>query len=96
MDVILESGYTLPVTCIGMGGKSELLRTLMLHHSLLRSKAVLDQLRSGLSALGVSDAMSKYPTILEPYFVAGKQPPLTAGNAFFQQICALFKYYINP
>lgn len=79
----LEAGYTLAVTSIGMGGKSELLRTLMLHHTLLRNKAVLDQLKSGLSALGVLDAMSKYPTILEPYFVAGKQTPLTAGNGFF-------------
>ena len=85
VDVILESGYTLPVTCIGMGGKSELLRILMLHHALLRSKAGLDQLRLGLSALGVLDVMSKYPAILEPYFVAGKQPPLTAGNAFFSE-----------
>ena len=85
MDVILKSGYTLPVTCIGMGGKSELLRTLMLHHCLLQSKAGLDQLRSGLSAPGVFIVMSKYPAILEPYFVAGKKPPLTACNAFFSE-----------
>ena len=80
VGMILEAGYTLPVSCIGMEGKPELLRTLMLHHCLLRSKAILDQLKLGLSALGVLDALSKYPTILEPYFVAGKQPPLTAGN----------------
>lgn len=35
VDMTLEAGYTLAVTSIGMGGKSELLRTLMLHHTLL-------------------------------------------------------------
>ena len=83
LTAILEARYILPVTSIGMEGKPELIRTLLLHHSLLRSKAELDQLKSGLAALGVLDAMSQYPTILEPSFVAGKQTPLTAANAFF-------------
>ena len=65
----------------GMGGKSELLRTVMLYHTLLRTKAELDQLKLGLTALGVLDAMSRYSTILEPYFVVGKQMALTTCNA---------------
>lgn len=63
----------------------------MLHHCLLRSKAGLDQLRSGLSTLGVLDVMCKHPTALEPYFVAGKQPPLTAGNTLFSEGISAFQ-----
>ena len=80
---ILEAGYTLPVTSIWMEGKPDLLRTLQLHHFLFRSKAELDQIKSGLTALGVLDAMFKYPIIFGAFFVAGKQPPLLAGSTFF-------------
>lgn len=40
---------------------------------------MLDQLKSGLDVLGVLDAMTKWPRILEPFFVGGKQGLLTAG-----------------
>ena len=80
IDVTLDAGYTLPVTSIEIEGRKELVRTLMLHHVLLRNKAVLDQLKSGLSTLGILDAMCKHPNAFEPYFVAEKQKKLTAGK----------------
>ena len=79
IDAILEAGYTLPVASIAMEGKTELVQIICLHHVLLRNKAVLDQLKEGLSVLGVEDALKRYPSILEPFFVGGKQEPLTAG-----------------
>ena len=94
LSAILEAGYILPVTSIRMEGKPELLRALLIHHTLLRSKAELDQLKSGLTAIGVSEAISQHPTILEPYFVAGKQPPLTAGSAFFSAH-AIYAHHIT-
>ena len=74
-DLTLEAGYTKPITAIDIPGKTELMNTLRYHYTLYRNKVVLDQLRSGLSVLGVLSAMSKYPHILEPFFVCGKQPP---------------------
>ncbi len=68
-------------TTITMARKQELVHILMLHYTLLRNKAVLDQLKAGLSTLGVLDAMAKYPTLLEAFFISGQQPPLTAGIA---------------
>ena len=74
----MEAGYTKPVALITMVGKQEL-RCLMVHFTLFRNKAVLDQLKGGLCILGVADAMLKYSSLLAPFFVAGKQTPLTAG-----------------
>lgn len=61
-----------------MAGKANLMSTLM-YHVLYCSKAVLDQLKSGLSTLGVLDAMASCSDVIEPFLVYGKQPTLTAG-----------------
>ena len=79
VDIVVDAGYNKPVTTITMSSKSELMHVLMLHYTLYRNKAVLDQLQSGLSTLGALDAMKKYPRVLEPFFVHSKKPPLTAG-----------------
>ena len=53
----------------------------MLYYTVLRSRLVLDQLAEGLSVLGVLDAMKRYPKLMEPLFVGGKQKPLTCTTA---------------
>ena len=83
VDLSLEAGYTKPMTSITMAGKTELMNILMFHYTLYRTKAVLDQLKTGLAVLGVLDAMSKYSNILEPFFVCGKAAPLTAGKSAY-------------
>ena len=80
LDVIIDSGYTLPVQSIKVNNKQSLIKTMMLHATVLRNKGVIDQLKNGLSCLGVLDAIVKYPHLLEPYFVAGKTAPLTTGT----------------
>ena len=79
MEILLESGYSKPITTITVSSKQELISTLIFHYTLYRNKAVLDQMKSGLNVLGVAQAMSKYQDILQPFFVCGKQAPLTAG-----------------
>ena len=51
MDIILDAGYSKPLVTISLDCKQELTSTLMLHHTLYRNKAVLDQLKSGLKVL---------------------------------------------
>ena len=80
IDVITESGFTLPLKSVNMANKNLLMRTIMLHSTLLKNKAVLDQLKSGLSSLGVLNAVMKNPNAFESYFVTGKNSPLTAGT----------------
>jgi hypothetical protein len=41
---------------------------LKMHFSLLRCKAELDQLKNGLSILGLLQALHSYPDIFAPYF----------------------------
>lgn len=77
--MVMEAGYSQPVAMITMAGKANLMSTLMYHYMLYRSKAVLDQLKSDLSTLGVLDAMASCSDVIEPFLVYGKQPPLTAG-----------------
>ena len=51
MDIILDAGYSKPLVTISLDCKQELTSTLMLHYTLYRNKAVLDQLKSGLKVL---------------------------------------------
>ncbi len=85
-DTTMEAGYTKPVATITMARKQELVRILMLQYILLGNKALLDQLKADLSTLVVLDAMAKYPTLIEPLFISGQHPPLTAGIACWAKV----------
>lgn len=78
MDTTIDAGYTLPVMSLQLDDREHLIQTLRLHYVLLRSKAVLDQLITGLSCLGVLDSIRENPGMFEPYFIAAKQAKLTS------------------
>ena len=58
------------------------METIKIHYCLLRCKAELDQLKSGLSILGVGGALSLHASLLAPIFVTEKTAPLTAGTCY--------------
>ena len=74
--MIIEAGYNKPIRT---ASKQEIRRILKLHYTLFRNKSCMDQLKSGLAALGVLDAMAQYSHILRPFFQCGWRDPLTAG-----------------
>lgn len=79
--LILEAGYTKPISRVSsVHDKLTLERTLKMHFGLLRCKAELDQLKSGLSVLGVGEAMRSYPNVMAGLFVSSKTEPLTTGT----------------
>ena len=80
VDTTMEAGYTLPLTSLKLDNREDLIKTLRLHHVILRSKAVLDQLMSGLSCLGVLEAIQRNPVLFQPFFIADKQVKLTSGK----------------
>jgi len=45
------------------------MQTLILHSTVLKHKALLDQFRKGLSILGLLGKVEKYPEKFEPFFV---------------------------
>ena len=79
IDIVMEAGYSKPIASVAIDDKTALIRTLALHFTILRSKAVLDQFKEGLCTLGVIDAIKQHPSIMEPLFVANGQTQLTAG-----------------
>ena len=86
VDMIIDAGYSKPVSVITIDEKDELAQVLRVHYTLLKNKAEMDQLKNGLSELGVGEAMNKYPDLLEQLFLAAKSTPLTAG---------IYNYYIS-
>ena len=63
-----------------MDDKITLIQTVTLHHVLLRSKAEMDQFCEGLQALGVLNAVRKYPDLMRPFFTNSAVQNLTAGD----------------
>ena len=66
-----------------MADKQELIHIITLHHTLLKCKAELDQLKGGLQALGVGDAMKAHPDLFEKFFTEAGLTTMTAGTNFF-------------
>ena len=75
----LDSGYSKLVTSISVDTEDELVQSLKFHYTLYRTKAALDQLKSGLSILDVNKAMSTYPDIFKDNFLHTSKL-LTAGK----------------
>ena len=65
---------------LAAGKQDTLVKALTLHHIISRSKAELDQLRDGLSTLGVASALASNPTLFEPLFTAIEDVELTSGS----------------
>ena len=59
--------------------KNEVLKSIKMHNCLFKAMGELDQLKCGLTTLGVSNAMTTYPKLMVPLFVAGEAETLTAG-----------------
>lgn len=74
--MIIDAGYTKPIPNVTVVNRDELIHCIKMHNCILKIKAELDQLRSGLCLLGVWEAMSSHPVLLAPMFVAGT---LTSG-----------------
>ncbi len=75
----MDAGYSRPLTFVSITDKDRLLSVVTKHYTLLRNKAELDQLREGLSALGIGKMMAEHPDMMEPFFVYGLRKELSAG-----------------
>ena len=77
----MESGFSKPLTRVGLEDLPNIVQTVTLHGVILRSLAELSQFKDGIEALGVGKAMKKHPYLLYDFFVQGKdlKDLLTAG-----------------
>ena len=62
-----------------MKDKNDLIHSVCLQHAIFKTKTELDQLKDGLSTLGVNSVMCMYQTLLKPFFT-NSSVPLTAGK----------------
>lgn len=83
-------GIAKPISNIQYADRHYIVESSALHYSVLTVKAELNQLATGLRALGVLDMVQANPKLLRPLFVHTQSPPpLTAGQMIdlFVQTC---------
>ena len=75
-DALLAGGWmrVLTVENIGLA-----MWQLMIHEVILKRKVALDQFCAGLKVLGVRELLMAHSKMMEPYFVAREQTPLSAS-----------------
>ena len=83
-DVVINSGFSKPLASVKLSDKTEISRAVGLQYTLLQCLAEVDQLKKGLSSLGLLDILQSNPDILPPFFsrVLNDQR-LTAGDYIF-------------
>lgn len=101
IDVLMGCSFNKPPSVIRLKDKTALVKALLLHHLILRSKAELDQLKEGLRTLGMADAMQSYPDLFEPLFTAVGQTELGTSVVCVEKatqitISVLYLHFIQP
>ena len=81
LDLLLSTGFNKPVMMLKLADKGNIIRVVSLHYTVLRCMAELDQLKKGLSSLGVLKIITQNPSIMAPFFVCSPDDgQLTAGK----------------
>ena len=64
-----------------LADKVDIIRTVSLHYAILNCTAELEQLKKGLSSLGILNVIHHNPCIMAPFFVSSPDNQcLTAGK----------------
>lgn len=79
---LAECGVTKPPTAVTL---EEVVQSITLHHTILKSKAEIDQFAAGLSCLGTRSNIMKYPHLLKQFFTVTGRQVLTAGTVRYSE-----------
>lgn len=93
VDIVVDAGFTKPTPLLTFTDKQQLIQVIALHHTILKCKAELDDLKGGLAALGVSAMIEKYPDILRPFFTSQGRKSISAGSD--QDLLIITHYYCH-
>ena len=80
LDCILDSGFIKPICSITLDDRENLIQCIKKHICIFKTKAELDQLKTGLKCLGVGEAMENYPKLMASMFLSEETQCLTAGR----------------
>ena len=81
IDTVLDAGFCKPLNSLKLNDKEEFIHAICLHHTILKTKAELDQMIEGLKNVGVLDYIQKYPILMEPFFTSNEKD-ISAGKRF--------------
>lgn len=70
----------MPLALVTLEDRNTIVKTVALHHVLLKCKAEMDQFAQGLCALGVLEAMKAHTSLFAEYFSADGLSSLVAGK----------------
>ena len=70
-DLMAESGFTKPPTCLTMSDNVSVVQSVALHQVILKTFGELEQFRDGLETLEVAGAMKRY-SCLSRFFINEK------------------------
>lgn len=82
IDLLIECGFTKPVSLLNLQDKAELIHAITLHKVILCSLAELDQFRSGMSVFGIAESMKQYHQLYTHYYCIGTGDLLTSGLCY--------------
>ena len=85
-NLLNATGYRKPVSSTTTKDKESIVSALVDYHLLIKVKAEMDQLKTGLASLGFLQELQSNPKLWEPYFMA-VQDPLNAGNFYRVIVC---------
>ena len=66
--LLLETGYSKPLSLVCMEDKNSIVSSVTDYHCLIKVKAAMDQFMEGLNSGGVLEYIKKYPNIMRPLF----------------------------
>lgn len=78
-ELLIECGFNKSISTIKLTDKDCIVNIISLHHLILKVKAELDQLKSGLEILGVAAAMKAHSELFQPLFTNMGRAKLTPG-----------------
>lgn len=67
-ETLYDSGFTKPFTTLSLSDKSDIVRSLIMHQTIFKCKAEIDQFMEGLHQAGVLDTIRMYPATLSSFY----------------------------
>lgn len=80
IDLLLECGFTKPVSLLNLEDKPELIHAVTLHKVVLCSLAKFEQFCNGMASLGVAESLKQNHHLYTPFYCIGAGDMLTSGT----------------
>ena len=86
-----DAGLSFPSNSVKIENVDDIVRSLAMHFLVYSCKAELDQLKAGVSELGILSLIHSYPKLFKPLFTVTGKPQLTPDY-----VAAAFKVCWSP